>query len=324
MKRIILIFMCIILVSSCSVTGSSDFVQKSDYLLGTFISLKIYDSGPEYDEIIDDCFSIIAEYEQIFSFTDTDSELSVLNASAFNYPVPVSNKLFDVVSESLYYCDRTNGAFDIGLGRLISIWDNSFASSIPPETDEISDYIGFKGYKNIVIDADKKTIMYTDERVAIHLGACAKGYVEDRIAEYLKEKGVKSAVLDFGGSITVLGDKKGSPFNIGITDPYNENAIIGTIGVVDSCVVTSGDYRRFFVYDDVRYHHIIDSDTAYPSMSDINGVSVICESAFKGDCLSTAAFVLGSEAAASLLDDEGYGYVIITDGSVKISGVVLE
>ena len=321
-KKFFLYFLCIIFFSSCSAVPSADAFQKSEYLFGTLISVKIYDFGGAESNIVDDCFSMIEEYERIFSYSEIESELSLLNSSAFNNPVAVSDALFSVIADSIEYCKKTDGAFDIGLGRLIEIWDKAVISSKPPKSDEISDYIGFKGYEHIVVDYEKNTIMFTDERVAVHLGACAKGYTEDKVVDFLKKSGVKSAVIDFGGSIAVIGDKNGSPFNIGITDPADENSLIGSIEISDSCVVTSGDYRRYFVSDGVRYHHILDSRTAYPAQSDIKGVSVVCDSAFVGDCLSTAAFVSGSETAAELIEKSGCGYIIITDNSIETSGVL--
>ncbi len=322
MKRFFLCFLCFIIFSSCSSATPANIIQKSEYLFGTLVSIKIYDFGEAEKDIIDECFSMIAEYEHVFSYSDPNSELSYLNSSAYNNPVIVSESLFSVITDSVEYCRISDGAFDIGLGRLIEIWDEASLNSIPPQDEEITDYMGFRGYEHIVADYEKSTVMFTDERVAVHLGACAKGYTEDKVVDLLRNSGVKSAVVDFGGSIAVIGDKEGSPFIIGITDPSDENFLIGSVGISDSCVVTSGDYRRYFLYGGVRYHHILDSETAYPVLSDIKGVSVICESAFQGDCLSTAAFVSGSEAAAELIEEFGCGYVIITEDSVKTSGVL--
>ncbi len=322
MKKFFLCFLCVIIFSSCSSGMSTAVVQKSEYLFGTLVSIRIYDFGEAEADVIDECFSMIAEYEHIFSYSDPDSELSLLNSSAYNNPVTISAPLFSVITDSVEYCRKSDGAFDIGLGRLIEIWDKASLNTSPPHFDEISEYIGFRGYEHIVADYSNSSVMFTDERVAVHLGACAKGYTEDKIVDFLRNCGVKSAVVDFGGSIAAIGDKEGSPFIIGITDPTDENSLIGSIGISNSCVVTSGDYRRYFIHDGIRYHHILDSTTAYPALSDIKGVSVICESAFQGDCLSTAAFVSGSESASELIDEYDCGYVIITADSVNTSGVL--
>ncbi len=321
MKRFIILFICIIFLSSCSITVIPAYISKSEFLLGTLVSIKIYNFDNLNSSVIDECFTIADKYEQIFSYGDNDSELSKLNSSAYNNPVEISNELFDIIEKSLVYCKKSDGAFDIGFGKLIDIWEKASLDEIPPDISEINDYIGFKAFEHIVVDDTNKTVMYTDERVAVHLGACAKGYIEDVIAEYLKEQGVKSAILDFGGSITVIGDKDGKPFQIGITDPINVENIAGKIEISDKTVVTSGDYRRYFMYNGIKYHHILDSETGFPAINDINGVSIVCDSAFVGDCLSTAAFVLGSESASEFVKSENCGYIIITDNSVNSAGV---
>lgn len=323
MRIIFGLIACILFLSSCHVSDSPQIDRKSDFLLGTLISVNIYDYGTADYSVVDECFDLIRDYEQIFSYSISDSELSVLNNSAYNNAVTVSNELFEIISESMYYCQITDGAFDIGIGKLIEIWDKAISDEIPPQYDDLVDFVGFRGYEHIVVDSVNKTIMYTDSRVSIHLGACAKGYLEDIALDFLKDNGVKSALLDFGGSICVLGDKNGTGFNVGITDPADTNDLIGKVEITDGCVVTSGNYRRFFMYNDIRFHHIIDSRTAYPAYSGVNGVSVFCDSAFKGDCLSTAAFVLGFKDASELLKSQSCGYVIVGDDSVETDGVIL-
>lgn len=292
-------------------------------MLGTFITLNIYDSDVD-EGIVDNCFELVSQYEKMFSYYDSSSELYQLNQSAYKHPFKVSDEMYDIIAESLYYCRKTGGAFDIGLGKVIEMWDDAAENAIPPDETIVSPFVDFKGYEHIIVNETDKTVYFDDERVSIHLGACAKGFVQDKIVSFLKNSDVKSALLDFGGSIYALGTKSGKPFSIGITDPTSESELAGTVQITDLSVVTSGNYRRFFEHDGIIYHHIIDSATAFPSNSDISGVSVICESAFKGDCLSTASFVLGAERAELLLSGENCGYVIIADESVRSNGVIFK
>ena len=323
MKKTLSLLMCILFFSSCSASKNINNIKRSEYFLGTLISLTVFDYGLSEKTVIDDCFSLVSEYEHLFSYYDHTSELYHINQNANQHPVEVSNIMFDLISRSLEYCELTNGAFDIGLGKIIALWDEASTQELPPDKEDISLFAGFKGYEHIIIDNLNKTIYFDDERVSIHLGACAKGYVQDIIVNFLKDKGVKSALLDFGGSIYAIGCKNEKPFSIGITDPLSNGDIIGTVDISDMAVVTSGNYRRFFEYDGVIFHHIIDSRTAFPSDNGINSVSVFSDSAFMGDCLSTAAFVLGPEEAVVLLSSENTGYVIVTDDSVKVNGVIL-
>lgn len=321
MKKIILFIVCSLFLTSCTFSSIEPTLSITDYLLGTIVTVKIYDK--DYPAEVEDCLLKVREFEKIVSYVDDDSELSHLNKSAFKEPTIVSDELFDIIYRAMAYCKKTNGNFDIGIGKLIELWGIGTEEARIPILDELEQFIGFKGYEHIILDETNRTVSYTDERVKIHLGACAKGYAEDMIAEYLRDVGISSAVLDFGGSITAIGVKNdNSEFMIGITSPDN-SGIVGTVGISDKSAVTSGDYQRYFEVDGTRYHHIFDTATAFPSRSGISSVTVFCDSAFKADCLSTAAFVGGKEDAKHLLETENCGYVIVDNDFLVDSSVEL-
>jgi len=321
MKRIISVFFCSLFICSCS-SFSSLPVKRQEYLLGTIISITVYDDIGNAEALIKDSFDLVRNLEQKVSHNDEKSELSYINHNAYKTPVHISKEMLDILDKSLEYCEKSDGAFDIGLGGLIELWGVGTENAHVPSEYEISEFIGFKAYKNIVIDKEEETVLFTDKRVKLNLGACAKGYAEDMVVDFLKEKGVKSALLNFGGSVSVIGTKPdGTDFTIGITDPHNEAEFIDKIKVSDISVVTSGNYQRFFTENNVRYHHIIDSMTGYPAENGINSVTIICDSAFKADCLSTAAFVLGVDKAEKLVLSENCDYVIYTNEVKRSDGV---
>lgn len=314
-KFILLIFITTALFSSCSV-GTS--VKKTDYLLGTIVSITIYE-GNNCEEIIDECFENIREFESKVSSTDINSTISNLNNSAYNNDVRVDSEIFNLISDSLLLCEESNGAFDIGLGKLIDIWGIGNGTVTVPDMNILEQYIGFVGYEHIVLNYEQATIRYDDERVSINLGACAKGYALDKAVAFLKDKGVTSAILDFGGSIYTIGNKNGDGFDIGIANPA-KSGIGGNIsGISDISVVTSGDYQRYFEQDGKRYHHILDSRTAFPSESGVRSITVVCDNSFKADCLSTAAFVLGPQKGIELLNKMDCDYIFFTDSDTIVS-----
>lgn len=314
----------LLFLSACSGSENSVGVKKSEYLLGTLVSVTVYDFGSADESVINECFSFLSYYEHIFSYNDSQSELSYVNSNAFNSPVEVSEPLYELISDSMEYCKKTNGAFDIGLGKVIELWDEATVKGILPEKKKLSIFEGFKGYEHIVIDDENRTVSFTDKRTAIHLGACAKGYLEDLALEFLIERGVESVLLDFGGSILTYDKEHNKEFSVGITNPSSVSELAGIVDISDSAVVTSGDYYRYFEYEGTKYHHILDSATAMPAFNDVQSVTVVCDSAFVGDCLSTASFVVGSEKAISLLTAEKCGYIIITENSIIKNGVSFE
>jgi len=135
----------------------------------------------------------------------------------------------------------------------------------------------------------------------INLGSLAKGYIVDKVVEYLKQQNVISGFVNAGGDMRIFG--RGKPFKIGIQHPRSEsNEIIDVINVGNMSVVTSGDYERYFMKDGKRYHHIINPLTGYPSQNAIS-VTVISETALIADAYSTALFLLEPEQSLKLAEE---------------------
>ena len=138
----------------------------------------------------------------------------------------------------------------------------------------------------------------------IDLGGIAKGYAADKIAEYLKEENVESAIINLGGNVYALGEKdKNTAFKVGIQDPTNERGnSIGSINVSNESVVTSGIYERYIKKDGVIYHHMIDPSTGYPFDNNLSSVTIVSSSSIIGDGLSTTTFGLGLEKGMKLIE----------------------
>ena len=150
----------------------------------------------------------------------------------------------------------------------------------------------------------------------LDLGAIAKGYIADRVRDYLVGQGVASAMIDLGGNLYCLGVKPGGePFRVGIQYPYRDrNEVIAAIDASDVSVVTSGVYERCFEAEGVLYHHILDSATGYPVQNSLLAVTVIAPDSLTADALSTACFALGLERGMALIDSlDGVHALFITD-----------
>ncbi len=295
-----------------------------DYLLGTLVRITISDMPQEKAEtLIKESLSIVRDTENRLSVNIADSELMYVNNNAYESEIPVSDELYYVLEKSLEYCRLSGGAFDIGIGKLIDLWGIGTENAAVPGSESLEQFINFRGYEHIILNSSTKTVCFDDERVKINLGACAKGYVEDKIRDFLTENGVKNALLSFGGSVTVIGEGKyGGNYRIAVANPDSADSGHSLIICThDNSTVTSGDYQRYFVQNGVKYHHILDSATGYPADSGIKSITVVTYSAFEGDCLSTAGFVLGKEKAASLLDSLGCNYVIISDEIIISDGL---
>jgi len=148
----------------------------------------------------------------------------------------------------------------------------------------------------------------------IDLGGIAKGYIADRVKAYLEKRGVKHAILSFGGNIVAIGTKPdGTAWKVGIQDidkPTGEHMLVARN--TGGSTVTSGIYERGFTLDGVRYHHLLSAETGWPVQNELASVTIFSESSMEGDALSTAAFVLGAEDGMKLIDSlEGIEAVFI-------------
>ena len=140
--------------------------------------------------------------------------------------------------------------------------------------------------------------------MGINLGAIAKGYIADKMKDYLLEEGVESAIIDLGGNVLCVGQRPdGSPFRIGVQMPFADRSETAAVmEISDKSVVSSGIYERYFEQDGVLYHHILNPSTGYPYENDLVSVTIISDESVDGDGLSTTCFALGLDKGMELIN----------------------
>ena len=308
-KRIlqILIVLCILapVVVLAVLWGTNGRTYTTDgYYFDTYVSITVYslkDAG-----YLDECLEICQKYDDSLGRLSL-GEMTMINQQAYA-GVDVGDDTYYVFERALEFCDETNGAVDITIAPLVDVWGfthnmsgNSSADRKPTDL-EIRQALKKVNYKNVKL-YDGNRIKYDNSNVQVDLGFIAKGFVADKIKEYLVEKGVKSAIISLGGNVVVIGSKPdGSNYKIGIKDPDNPEGIIDSISVSDKSVVTSGTYERYVEYDGVKYHHILNTNTGYPVKTDVKSVTIISDSSLEGDALSTICLILGEEKSKDILE----------------------
>lgn len=297
-----------------SLPALSDPLTASNFLLNTIVSVTLYDRGTE--ETLQACFDICREYEQKLSRTVESSEISRLN-QATEFPFTVSEDTAALLGRALYFSELSGGAFDLAVAPLTSIWDFTSAEPVKPSDEAISEAIRHIDYQNVRIDGCD--VFFSDPATAVDLGAIAKGYIADRIKDYLVSQGVGSAIINLGGNVLCVGSKPdGSGFRIGLQKPFeNRNETISIVEIHGRSVVSSGIYERYFKQDGVLYHHILNPDTGYPYETDLIAVTIISDTSVDGDGLSTTCFALGLEKGLELINSlPDVDAVFITDDYV--------
>lgn len=306
-----------ILLSSCSVGNPATPVDKPAegelYLMGTTIQQKVY--GPEAEKAIAETGTRIKEIEGLMTINMPGGDINRLNEAAGKDEVVLSPETVNILDTAKRYAALSDGAFDVTVGPLVKAWGVFTDHPRIPPQDEINKLMKLVDYRKLTIDRAKSTARLDLPGQVVDLGGIAKGYAGDQAIKIYKSHNIKSAYINLGGNVVVLGSKPdGSPWRIGIQNPRAANGLyIGIVNVKDKAVVTSGDYERYFERNNIRYHHIIDTKTGYPADSGLMSSTIITDVSMDADALSTATFVLGLDKGMKLVKDlKGVEAIFIT------------
>ena len=294
--------------------------RKEKHFSGYFDTVStVYDySGGEND--FDAVCALVSEklgyYHSLFDiYEDHEGVVSVrdINLSAGDGPIGISEELCDFLAfcKELYY--KTNGEVNIAMGSVLSIWHEYRDTGTDiPDYSLLLDAAAHTNIENLIIDRDALTAEISDPALSLDVGAVAKGYATERIAEALSSAGYTGIALDIGGNLRVIGAKAdGSGWRTGVRNPDSDSGerYVYYLDIADTSVVTSGDYERFYTVDGKRYHHIIDEDTLMPSEY-FSSVTVQTQDSGIADALSTALFSVDIEKGRAIAESFGVEKVI--------------
>jgi thiamine biosynthesis lipoprotein len=234
-----------------------------------------------------------------FSRYRESSVVSEINRNAGRTPVAVDSETEMLVRSALELGAWTGGRFDPTVGVLRRAWD--FKNARVPEREEIAELLPLVNAS--AVSVRNGTVFLRRAGMELDLGGVGKEYAVDRAAEVLMREGIRSATIDFAGDVRTVGSRgDGRPWRVGVMDPRRRDRCRFTICPISGAgIATSGDYERGFVKDGVRYHHILDAKTGWPSRG-LASATVVAPSAFEAGLHSTAAFLLGAERGLALLE----------------------
>lgn len=308
----------VLLLTGCQIIPKEEDQIYTDTLFDTVVCIEIKE--PVDKEVLAGCKKLCRKYDAMFSNKTEDSEISRINNAGGN-PVEVSAETVKLIKKSVYYSDLSNGIFDITIAPVSELWDFHAEEPVVPAPETVAGAAGHVDYKNILIKDN--TVQLLDPLARIDVGGIAKGYIADRVKEYLKKEGVRHAVIDLGGNVLTIGSKPdGSDYNIGIQKPFDATGTpITSVRISDKSIVTSGIYQRYFEVDGKKYHHILDPRTGYPCENNLYSVTIITDSSLTADALSTTCFLLGYDKGMRLISqlDNVDGIFITNDNKIHYS-----
>jgi len=291
------------------------------------------DSEEEFAVMADKINQELIRYHKlydIYSISEGINNLRTINLNAGKAPVKVEKEIIDLLKFSIDLYDKTDGEINIAMGSVLKIWHNYRTSGInEPETATLPSMETLQkaalhcDINNIIIDEAASTVYLADPEMSLDVGSIGKGFAVQKAAEYARELGYYNLVINCGGNVITIGPKPDeSNWIFGIQNPDLDaaNDLLKRVSITDKCLVTSGDYQRYYVVDGVEYCHIIDPDTLMPP-NYFSAVSIIADDSGLADALSTALFNMPYENGLSLINSiEGAEAIwVYKDGTIKYS-----
>ena len=280
----------------------------------TVITITGYESSQEeFDKTSNEILGLFSEYHRLYSIYhrfDGLENLCTINelTNGAHRTVKVDRRIIDMLLYAKKMYTATNGVMNIAMGSVLSLWhnyrtigkDNPNEASLPP-MESLKAAAHHTDISTLVIDEVNNTVTITDPLMTLDVGAIAKGYAVECVAQSLEKKGITAYILNVGGNVRTIGSKAdGSKWTIGIENP-NGNDYLAYLKLNGQSVVTSGSYQRFYYVDGKPYHHIIHPDTLMPAKGYLS-VSVVCENSGLADALSTALFCLSQQEGSALIE----------------------
>ena len=294
----------------------AELFSESRPAMGTTFEVHLYAADrARAVELFEAAFEEIERVEAALSNYRPTSELSRINAQAGGGAVVTDPEVFALVARAFDYSRRSEGAFDITVGRLMKAWGFFRGAGRFPSDEELSRARAQTGWRRVALDPARRSVRFLTPGLELDPGGIGKGYALDRVAALLREQGVTAALLSSGSSsVYALGAPPGKAgWTVRVPDPLDRSRDLSSVVLRDRSLSTSGNYEKFFRLGGRTYCHIMDPRTGRP-VEGVLQTTVVAPEATDSDALSTTVFVLGPERAARLLEGmRGTAAFVVTD-----------
>ncbi|TDO24468.1 FAD:protein FMN transferase [Pedobacter duraquae] len=299
----------------CSTCSAQSLRTRTAKLMGARFDISIVAKDTAAAERnIDTVIAEITRIENLISDWIPASQVSQVNKNAGIAPVKVDREVIELTERALKLSEITGGAFDVSFASMDRIWKFDGSMTEMPSEEAIKNSVARVGYKNIIVDREQSTIFLKLPGMKIGFGALGEGYAADKCREMMLRKGIRAGIVNGSGDMATWGKQpNGKPWNIGITNPFDDHQLVAVVPLRQGAVVTSGSYEKFVEFNGKRYAHIINPHTGYPATG-LCSVTVFGPSAEMANGFSTSIMVLGKEAGLRLIKNyPELSCILITD-----------
>lgn len=316
MKKLCLILGFCLILSGCASMGEPEKKQYTATFLELFDTVTTIvgraENQEEFQQVSQSIHDDLERYHQLFDIYheyEGINNLKTINDNAGLEPVQVDKAIIDLLQDCKQYYDLTGGKVNVAMGSILQLWHKARENALNdpenarlPSQSDLQDAAAHISLDAVVIDEEASTVFITDGFVQLDVGAIAKGWATERVAR----NAPRGLLISVGGNVCATGAKvePNTPWVVGVQDPDGGEAYLHTLNITGGCVVTSGDYQRYFTVDGKIYHHIIDPETLMPSAY-WRSVTVVCADSGLADALSTALFLLPLEEGKAILQKNG-------------------
>lgn len=321
---------------------STQFYDTFDTIIQVIGYAKTQEEFEGYAGTIHQRFQELSQlYDRFYEYSGVNN-IRTINLNAGVAPVEVEPELLEMLSFAKEWCQKTQGRVNIAMGPVLEIWHQyrdqysgqalaADAAGAIPSMEALDDANHFSNLDKVIIDREKGTVFLEDKKMALDVGAVAKGYAAQLVADEIYEAGFRSFTISAGGNVITKDpplDGVRNSWGIGIQDPFADlnkpdSQSLDVALVSNRCVVTSGDYRQFYTVGDQLIHHIIDPATLWPA-NQYRALTVVCEDSGLGDFLSTCLFVMDYDEGRALAEELGVGVLwVFPDGRVEVNDILL-
>ena len=320
------------LFSTSCANKKSKFTSYSLDYFDTVTTITGYENDQEdFDRVIGQMLLLLEEYHRLYTIYNRYEGLENLCTvnelrDGVHPVVKLDRRIIDMLLYAKEMYRLTGGKLNIAMGSVLSVWheyrtaglDEPSEAKLPP-SELLQTAALYTDIENLIIDEENSTVWLSAPEMKLDVGAIAKGYAVEMIAQHLEAQGVSGYVLNVGGNIRTIGAKpNGESWTAGIENPDKDSseAYVAYLELAGEAIVTSGSYQRYYTVDGKNYHHIIDPETLMPSERYLS-VSVICKNSAQADALSTALFCMTLEEGLALIESlpDTEALWISTDGS---------
>lgn len=325
-----------LLLSGCEKAVNEKKEKFNDYSFDSFDTVTVITGFESSKETFDSNCNKIKEklkfYHKLYDiYTKYDgiNNLCYINENKEN--IKVDENITELLNFSKEMYKKTNGKVNIALGSVLTLWHysredglNNPANAYLPDMKKLKSAAEHTNINKLIINKDQNIISLEDKDMSIDVGAIAKGYSVQRVADWMQNEGMNGYILNVGGNVCTVGERPdGENWKVGIENPFGESeeTYIATLELGDGkSLVTSGSYQRFYVVDGKEYHHIIDGDTLMPA-DYFKSVSVLCDDSGIADALSTALFCMDYEKGLEIVESSKNTEAmwVLPDGTQKFS-----